>query len=345
MGQAAEAARHLMAGASLSDSGFDLNDKHILVTGGGGFIGSRLVELLLARRSPASLTVVDKFTYAGDRENLNDVREQIILKELDVCDEALGFDVRRPDVIFHLAAETHVDRSIENGLPFAQVDFYGTAVMLEWARQWGSRFVFVSTDEVYGDMQTREIDVATEDTALAPNNPYSAAKAGADFMVQAYHRTHGLDTVILRPANQYGPRQYPEKLFPHFVYLAMSGQDLTVHGDGAQLREYTHVNDGAMGILLAGERGASGSIFNIASEEYMTVNEVALAVLHHFGLAETRIAYVEDRPGGDARYSISSARARKELGWEPKVPLDRGVSHTIGWYAGKWANELPEVAA
>lgn len=322
-----------------------LDGAHILVTGGGGFIGSRLVELLLSRRSPASLTVVDKFTYAGDRANLDNVRDDITIKELDVCDESIGLGIRRADVIFHLAAETHVDRSIENGLPFARVDVYGTAVMLEWARQWDSRFVFVSTDEVYGDMVTRDLKFATEDTPLSPSNPYSAAKAGADFMTQAYVRTHGLDAVIVRPANQYGPRQYPEKLFPRFVHLAMAGRDLTIHGDGQQLREFTHVTDGAMGILLVGERGKSGRAYNIGSEEYLTVNEVAQAVLLHLGIGLDHIRYIEDRPGGDARYSLSSQRAREDLGWEPRIPLDRGVSHTIGWYAGKWDTLLPEVAA
>lgn len=311
----------------------DLQYKKILVTGGGGFIGSHLVEHILAEHSPCDLTVADIFTYAGDRENLRDVLPYIKLVEMDVTDPAFGFEIGPQDVIFHLAAETHVDRSITNSIPFVQTDMLGTAVVLEWARVWGSeRFVFVSTDEVYGDANdfgtpSRELHL------LNPSNPYSAAKAGADMLVRAFHRTHDLDVVVVRPSNHYGPRQYPEKVLPRFILQALKQDKLPVFGSGKQVREWTYVEDGARGIAEIARYGRTGQAYNLSSQYQMSVLELAEIVCRKFDLdPQYAILHGTERPGEDMAYSLDMNKTEAEIPWHPKVSSNEGIRRTIQWY-------------
>ena len=310
-----------------------------LVTGGAGFIGSNFVRLLLRERCDASVVNLDALTYAGNLENLRDVEGDARYRFVrgDVADpaaweaEALrggGFDV-----VAHFAAETHVDRSIGDAFPFLRTNVLGTQAMLDFARRNGvRRYVQVGTDEVYGSLAPDE-PAFTTDSPLRPNSPYAASKAAADLLVRAAGKTHGLAAVVTRCSNNYGPYQFPEKFLPLMITNAMTDQSLPVYGDGMQVRDWLHVDDHNRAILAAAERGRDGAIYNVGGHDGERPNLAMLrSVLALVGKPASLIRHVEDRKGHDRRYAIDSSTIRRELGWEPLVPLEDGLRATIAWY-------------
>jgi dTDP-glucose 4,6-dehydratase len=303
-----------------------------LVTGGAGFIGSNLVDYLLTTQPDAHVTVLDKLTYAGSRDNLKQARATGRLTFMlgDICDEDKALKAcKKADVVIHAAAESHVDRSILSGEEAARTNFLGTFVTLEAARRAGvSKFLFVSTDEVYGSKPRGTFD---EDSPLNPRNPYSAAKAGADRMAQAFFVTYGLPVVITRPSNNYGPRQFPEKLVPFFVSRALRDQPLPVYGDGQQRRDWLHVADHcrAMGTVL--QKGQPGQAYNIPGGNERRNLQTIRVILDELGKPESLIHFVADRPGHDPRYPLKGSKIAG-LGWEPEVEWEQGLRETVRWY-------------
>jgi dTDP-glucose 4,6-dehydratase len=305
------------------------------VTGGCGFIGSHFVRVVLKTRKNCQLVNLDALTYAGNPDNLRSVEEDPRYRFVkgDIADPDLvdrlvkeGFDA-----IVHFAAESHVDRSLYGPVEFVRANVEGTAVLLEAAKRHSvPRFLMVSTDEVYGSLPPT--GVFKESTPLHPNNPYSATKAGADQLALAYHRTFGLDVVVTRSSNNYGPNQYPEKFIPLFVTNALEGKPCPVYGDGLQIRDWLHVEDNARGILAAVEKGKSGEVYNLGGGNERPNLEVAKAILAHLGKPESLLTFVTDRPGHDRRYALDSSKARKELGWAPKVAFEDGLHDTVDWY-------------
>ncbi len=315
-----------------------------LVTGGAGFIGSSLVRLILAERPDASVVNLDLLTYAGHLENLDGVldapRHRFV--QGDVCDGVLVRQLMDDaDVVLHLAAESHVDRSIGNDQPFVRTNVTGTATLLAAALDAGvDRFVQVSTDEVYGELPWVDPgghDAAcalrfTEDTPLAPRSPYSATKAAGDHLALAYHATHGMDVVVTRCSNNYGPRQYPEKLIPVAIRKAMAGEPVPVYGDGLYVRDWIQVEDHCRGILAAADRGVSGRAYNFGGDAERTNLALVRDILRILGKPESLIEHVTDRPGHDRRYAIDFRRAREELGWAPTCSFEEGLSVCVRWY-------------
>jgi dTDP-glucose 4,6-dehydratase len=308
-----------------------------LVTGGAGFIGSNFVRLLLRERADAQVVNVDLLTYAGNLENLRDVeadpRHRFVRG--DVADPASWWpsDGDKADYVVHFAAETHVDRSIGDPFPFLRTNVLGTQAMLDAARARGvRRFVQVGTDEVYGSLAPDDPSFRV-DSPIAPNSPYAASKAAADLLVRAAVHTHGLEAVVTRCSNNYGPHQFPEKFLPLMITNALADQPLPVYGDGMQVRDWLHVDDHNRAILLAAERGRPGAIYNIGGHDGERANLVLLrTLLGILGKPESLIRHVEDRKGHDRRYSIDSSVARAELGWAPVVPIDEGLRATVAWY-------------
>jgi dTDP-glucose 4,6-dehydratase len=306
----------------------------ILVTGGAGFIGSHYVRHLLRREKDVSVVNVDSLTYSGNLENLADVEgdPRYRFVKADVADspalEALGDGI---DEIVHLAAESHVDRSIEDAGAFLRTNVLGTQVLLDLARKWNVRqFVHVSTDEVYGTLGAD--GRFTEETALSPNSPYAASKAASDLLVRAAHHTHGLPAVITRCSNNYGPNQFPEKLIPLMVTNALEGRDLPVYGDGQQVRDWIHVEDHCRGLEAARTRGKPGEVYNLgAGNEWKNIDVVRL-VLRELGRPETLIRHVTDRLGHDRRYAIDPSKARREIGFEATTAFEEGLTATVRWY-------------
>ena len=316
-----------------------------LITGGAGFIGSNFVRHLLGERLEAQVVNLDKLTYAGNPANVADVERDMRYAFVhgDICDAELVDEVMRDvDVVFNFAAESHVDRSIEADTPFVRTNVTGTAVLLSAALRHGvSRFVQISTDEVYGELPWRnpESDTTggiparfTEDTPLAPRSPYSATKAAADHLVHAYHATHGLDTVITRCSNNYGPYQHPEKLIPLMITRAMADEPLPVYGDGLNVRDWIHVQDHCAGVLAAAERGRSGRVYNFGGDAEHTNLRVVRTLLQILGKPEALISFVPDRKGHDRRYAIDYSRASDELGWTPALDFQEGLADTVQWY-------------
>ena len=297
----------------------------ILVTGGCGFIGSHFVKRLVEVGD--EVVVLDKLTYSGNPANVAGVDCELV--EGDVADPAtVERAARGCKAVVNFAAESHVDRSILEAGDFIRTDVYGTHVLLEWARQAGTRYVQVSTDEVYGDVP---VGVSSrEEDPLRPSSPYSASKAGGDLQVLAYVRTYGIDASITRGANTYGPNQYPEKLIPLFVTNALEGQPLPVYGDGRQRREWLHVEDHCAAIDLALCEGETGAVYNIAGEERENL-DVARAILRLLDLGDERLQHVEDRPGHDRRYAVDSGRIAG-LGWQSEHDFERGLAETVAWY-------------
>lgn len=308
-----------------------------LVTGGAGFIGSNFVRLLLRERPDAEVVNLDALTYAGNLANLRDVEGDPRLRFVrgDVTDPAswAGEAGGTFDHVVHFAAETHVDRSIGDPFPFLRTNVLGTQAMLDFARNGGARkFLQVGTDEVYGTLAPDDPPFTT-DTPIRPNSPYAASKASADLLVRAAWETHRFPVVITRCSNNYGPFQFPEKFLPLMITNAMADLPLPVYGDGMQVRDWLHVDDHNRAILLAAERGRPGAVYNIGGHDGERPNLVVLRMLLALlGKPETLIRHVEDRKGHDRRYAIDSSLARRELGWEPLVPLDRGLSETVAWY-------------
>ena len=298
----------------------------LLVCGGAGFIGSNFVRLRV-REEGDEVVVLDKLTYAGRRENLADVEHTFVhggIEDPDVVAEAMA----GADAVVNFAAETHVDRSITEPDAFVRTHAQGTYVLLEAARERGLRFLQVSTDEVYGSIAEGSF---TERSPLAPSSPYSATKAGADLLVSSYFHTFGVETLICRGSNNYGPYQYPEKLIPLMVLNALHGDPLPVYGDGMQVRNWLYVEDFARGIGHVLAHGAPGEAYNVGGPDECPNIEVVRRVIELTGADEGLIEHVTDRPGHDRRYSLSSEKVRA-LGWAPQVRFAEGLERTVRWY-------------
>ena len=298
----------------------------VLVTGGAGFIGSHFVKRLLAGGD--EVVVLDKLTYAGNPANLDGVDAELVVG--DIADpDAVARAGRGCAAVVNFAAETHVDRSILTPKDFIHTDVLGTQVLLEWARETGARYVQVSTDEVYGDLEGG--GSSREDDPLRPSSPYSASKAGGDLQVLAYARTYGVNASITRGANTFGPNQYPEKLIPLFVTNAFDGLPLPVYGDGRQRREWLHAEDHCAAVELVLREGGAGEIYNVGGEEHENI-EVTHRILELAGGDPTLIRYVEDRAGHDRRYSLDDSKLRS-LGWSSAHSFgERGLPETVEWY-------------
>jgi dTDP-glucose 4,6-dehydratase len=301
----------------------------VLVTGAAGFIGSTYVRMLLSRGED-EVVVLDKLTYAGRRENLSDVEDRFQFVQGAIEDRALVLDVMRgADAVVNFAAESHVDRSIADQDAFARTHVIGTSVLLDAAREHGvSRYLQVSTDEVYGSIERGSF---TETSPLNPSSPYSATKAAGDLLVSAHVHTYGVEAVICRGSNNYGPRQYPEKLIPLCILNALAGDALPVYGDGHQVRNWLYVEDFARAIDLVLRRGLPGEVYNVGGPDETANIDVVRRILAATGRDESLIEYVTDRPGHDRRYSLSSAKVR-ELGWEPSRRFSEGLQQTVEWY-------------
>ena len=302
----------------------------LLVTGGCGFIGSAFVRLALGRG--ATVVNLDKLTYAGNPENVADVADHPGYRfvHADIADaDAVADAIRGADAVVNFAAESHVDRSILSPADFITTDVVGTAVLLDAARTADvGRFVQVSTDEVYGSIQSgafRETD------PLAPSSPYSASKAGGDLQVLAWHRTFGLDAVITRGSNTFGPRQYPEKLIPLFVTNALDGLELPVYGDGMQVRDWIYVEDHCEGIWTVLDQGVAGEVYNVGGGNEEPNLEITRRILELTGRDGSLVRHVADRPGHDRRYALDTNRLRG-LGWEPRHSFEEALAATVAWY-------------
>ncbi len=298
----------------------------LLVTGAAGFIGSTFVRLLAGEHD---VVVLDKLTYAGRRENLDGVAHTLVEGSIEdpvVVREAM----EGADVVVNFAAESHVDRSIEGQDPFAMTHVIGTGTLLDAARELGvGRYLQVSTDEVYGSIESGSF---TETSPLDPSSPYSATKAGGDLLVSAHAHTHGIEAVICRGSNNYGPRQYPEKLIPLMVLNAIHGDPLPVYGDGRQVRNWLYVEDFARAIALVLERGRPGQAYNVGGPDECENIEVVQRILALTGRDDSLIEHVTDRKGHDRRYSLSSDKLREELNWEAEVGFAEGLEQTVQWY-------------
>src|SRR5512138_615242 len=308
---------------------------NVLVTGGSGFIGSNLVRLLLAERQDWRVVNLDKLTYAGNAENLADLKDHPRYRFVkgDICNGSLVSEIVKGesvDAILHLAAESHVDRSILTPSVFIETNVRGTQVLLEAARELGvKRFLHVSTDEVYGSLGPTGF--FTEETPLAPSSPYSASKAGSDLLALAYAHTFKLPVVVTRCSNNYGPYQFPEKLIPLMIANAIRDLPLPVYGDGMNVRDWIHVEDHARGLLAAFEEGAGGEVYNFGASCERHNIDLVKKVLALVGKPESLIQYVKDRPGHDRRYAIDSRKAREKLGWTPRHAFEDALASTVRW--------------
>lgn len=339
----------------------------LLITGGAGFIGSALIRHLI-QNTDERVVNLDKLTYAGNLQSLAAVASnpRYTFEQADICDRAALdriFAEHRPDAVMHLAAESHVDRSIDSAGEFIHTNIVGTFTLLEAARAyWGSlndaqkaafRFHHISTDEVYGDLHGTS-DLFTETTPYAPSSPYSASKASSDHLVRAWQRTYGLPTLITNCSNNYGPCHFPEKLIPHITLNALSGKPLPVYGDGSQIRDWLYVEDHARALYQVVTQGKVGETYNIGGHNEKNNLEVVrtvcalleeLAPQKPAGVAkyEDLITFVKDRPGHDARYAINAAKIGRELGWQPQETFDTGIRKTVVWYLENrdwWQNVL-----
>jgi dTDP-glucose 4,6-dehydratase len=307
---------------------------HVLVTGGCGFIGSNFVRHLLSTRRDLRLTNIDKLTYAGNLANLSDFADDHRYRFLhgDIADrELVRMAMRGIDVVFHFAAESHVDRSIHDSGPFVRTNVLGTQTLLDAAREFKvSRFLQISTDEVYGSLGPT--GYFTEDTPLCPNSPYSASKAAADLLVRSYHHTFGLPAIITRCSNNYGPYQFPEKLIPLFITNLLHDQPVPVYGDGRNVRDWIHVRDHCAAIDMVWQLGKPGEVYNIGGECERTNLQITHALLDALEKPRTLIRFVKDRPGHDLRYAVDCTKIKEELGWRPMIPFEEGLLETIRWY-------------
>lgn len=334
---------------------------NILVTGGAGFIGSNFVKYMLSNYDYKIINL-DALTYAGNLENLKDIEnyENYHFVKGDICDRNLVnriFKNHDIDKVINFAAESHVDRSIEEPEIFLKSNIIGTQVLLDIAiKYWkqnpedkyseafkaGVKFIQVSTDEVYGELGKEGL--FTELTPLEPNSPYSSSKASADLIVRAYHETYGLPVNITRCSNNYGPYQFPEKLIPLMINNALKGESLPVYGDGKQVRDWLHVEDHCEAIDTVLHKGKTGEIYNIGGNNEKENIEVVRLILEALGKSEDLISYVTDRLGHDKRYAIDNTKITTELGWAPKYTFDEGIKMTIEWYLEniKWMNRIIE---
>ncbi len=301
---------------------------NILITGGAGFIGSHYVRQRLAAGD--TITVLDKLTYAGNLGNLASVAGDFEFVQGDICDgPLLARLLPGHDLVINFAAESHVDRSIADGGEFVRTNVQGVQTLMQACLEAGTpKIVQVSTDEVYGSIESGSW---TEDAPLAPNSPYSAAKAGGDLIALSYFRTHGLPVVITRCGNNYGPNQYPEKVIPLFVTNLLDGKTVPLYGDGGNVRDWIHVTDHCRGIALAAEKGEPGEVYHIAGTAELTNKQLTQRLLEALGAGWDRVVPVEDRKGHDRRYSLDDAKLRA-LGYAPTIGFDDGIAETVQWY-------------
>lgn len=332
-----------------------MDTKTFLITGGAGFIGSAVVRELVANTQHHVINV-DKLTYAGNLESLTTIKdnERYTFVQADICDaQAMQrlFDEHQPDIVMHLAAESHVDRSIDGPAEFIQTNVVGTAVLLEAARAYWKalqqqntdkaeafRFHHISTDEVYGDLEGTD-DLFTETTPYAPSSPYSASKASSDHLVRAWQRTYGLPTLVTNCSNNYGPYHFPEKLIPLMILNALAGKPLPVYGDGQQIRDWLYVEDHARALIKIATEGQVGETYNIGGHNEkanLTVVETLCDLLQELVPNEKAyrdlITFVTDRPGHDVRYAIDASKIERELGWKPAETFETGLRKTVEWY-------------
>ena len=307
----------------------------VIVTGGLGFIGSNFVRLLLAERPGWTVVNVDAVTYAGNPANLADVANhpkyrfvKADVTDRDAMAQLLGSGC---DAVVHFAAESHVDRSILSAEPFVRTNVFGTLALLDAALPRRPRFVQISTDEVYGSLEPRDPPF-TEQNPVNPTSPYSASKAAADHLVQAYARTHQLDAVITRCSNNYGPYQFPEKLIPLMITNAVEGKPLPVYGDGQQVRDWIHVEDHCRGVLACLEHGRRDTVYNFGGNAERANLDIVRGIVKQVGASDQLITHVADRPAHDRRYAMDVAFAKRELGWTPRRSFEEGLADTVRWY-------------
>ncbi|MGV8148978.1 MAG: dTDP-glucose 4,6-dehydratase [Alkaliphilus sp.] len=334
--------------------------QNILVTGGAGFIGSNFVKMMLDKYPDYRIINVDVLTYAGNLENLEDVEENenYIFVKADIRDREkieVIFDKYDIGSVVNLAAESHVDRSIEEPEVFLTTNIIGTQVLLDVAKKYwkvnpddkyckeykqGVKFLQVSTDEVYGALG--ETGLFVETMPLMPNSPYSASKASADLIVRAYSETFGMPVNITRCSNNYGPYQFPEKLIPLMINNCLKGKDLPVYGDGMQVRDWLHVSDHCAAIDTVLHKGADGEVYNIGGNNEKANIEIVKLIISALGKAENLIKYVKDRPGHDRRYAIDNTKITTQLGWEPAYTFEQGMKECIEWYLNnvKWIENI-----
>jgi dTDP-glucose 4,6-dehydratase len=306
-----------------------------LITGGAGFIGCNFVRHMLKEHPDEDIVVLDKLTYAGRLENLEEVMDRITFIKGDICDKDIVTNAMDGcDKVVNFAAESHVDRSITSPEDFVRTDVIGVFTLLEEARRRDiGRFVQISTDEVYGSTVSGSF---SEADILDPSSPYSASKAGGELLARSYVRTYGLDLVVTRSSNNYGPFQYPEKLIPVLVIKALKGEPLPIYGKGLNVRDWLHVEDNCRAIDAVLRKAKAGDIVNVGSGNEVPNIDVAKMILRHMNKPESLITYVQDRPGHDFRYSLEWGRL-KELGWEPRIGFEDGLKSTVNWYIGNQA--------
>lgn len=312
----------------------------ILVTGGCGFIGSNFVRHMLQHHPDDEIINLDKLTYAGNPENLSDLEHLPTYRFVrgDICDRRLVEEILSSgvDCIVNFAAESHVDRSIQDSGVFIQANVMGIHVLLEAARNSNvERFIQISTDEVYGSLGPE--GAFTEESPLAPNSPYAASKTAADLLIRAYCRTYGFPGIVTRCSNNYGPYQFPEKLIPLMITNAIEGRELPVYGDGLNVRDWIHVADHCRAIDMVIQKGRCGEIYNIGGNNERTNIEIVKEILRLMGKPEQMIRFVKDRLGHDRRYAIDSSKIRRELGWSHQMSFEEGLADTVQWYLNRSA--------
>ncbi len=310
----------------------------VLITGGAGFIGSNFIRYFLSAHPAYEVINLDKLTYAGNLENLAEIEAlpNYTFVRGDICDRQL-IDSLAFDSIIHFAAESHVDRSIIDASPFLQTNVIGTQNLLEAARKRNCRMLHVSTDEVYGSI---EMGLFTEESPLMPNSPYAASKASSDLLVRAFHETYGLDVVVTRCSNNYGPYQFPEKLMPLVIANSIGNKAVPIYGDGMNVRDWIYVTDHCRAVDIVFHKGRAGEVYNIGGMNEQRnidiVRKLLIAVARKSGAAEERlldlISFVKDRPGHDRRYAIDPSKMERELGWKPETGFDDGIAKTVEWY-------------
>ena len=311
----------------------------VLVTGGAGFIGSSFIRYVLRTRQDIEIVNFDKLTYAGNLRNLDEVasNDRYGFVRGDIAeprDVAAVFQQHRPQAVVNFAAETHVDRSIEDTAPFLKTNVAGTQCLLEQSRRSGvSKFIQISTDEVYGSLGAD--GAFREDTPIDPSSPYSASKASADLWVLSYFKTYGFPGLVTRCTNNYGPYQFPEKLIPVLITNAMEDRSLPIYGDGLNVREWIYADEHSRAVLMALDRGRPGEVYNIGSGHEKTNLDVVREVLRVMGKPESLIKFVKDRPGHDRRYAIDCSKIQKEWGWKSEVDFGAGLAETVAWYLSR----------
>lgn len=311
----------------------------IFVTGGAGFIGSNFIFYMMKNYPEYRIVCLDKLTYAGNMSTLAAVltKPNFRFVKIDICDRDAVyqlFEEERPDMVVNFAAESHVDRSIENPEIFLQTNIIGTSTLMDACRRYGiQRYHQVSTDEVYGDLPLDRPDLFfTEETPIHTSSPYSSSKAGADLLVLAYYRTYGLPATISRCSNNYGPYQYPEKLIPRMIINALHDKLLPVYGDGLNVRDWLYVEDHCRAIDLILQKGSVGEVYNVGGHNEMANIDIVKLICKELGKPESLITYVADRKGHDRRYAINPTKIRRELGWLPETMFTDGIKKTIQWY-------------